>query len=84
MRLARRLWAPHAVQVHRRPVRAVNFDGLGERLCTASEDGTAKVFEVNSGKLLKERKKMRCYTIYYIRYTIYCTLLYYYIILLYY
>ena len=54
MRLARRLWASHGVQLHRRPVRAVNFDGRGARLCTASEDGTAKVFEVDTGKLLKE------------------------------
>ncbi|CAK9057619.1 unnamed protein product [Durusdinium trenchii] len=42
------------VQVHRRPVRSVNFAPDGQRLCTASEDGTAKVFDLSTGKLLKE------------------------------
>lgn len=40
--------------MHRRPVRAVNFNSEGSQLCTASEDGTAKVFDLSTGKVLKE------------------------------
>ena len=35
-------------------VRAVNFKADGSQLCTASEDGTAKVFDLSTGKVLKE------------------------------
>ncbi|CAE7316113.1 rplP [Symbiodinium pilosum] len=40
--------------LHKRPVRSVNFSCDGQLLCTSSEDGTARVYELETGRMVKE------------------------------
>ncbi|CAE7940000.1 HET-E1 [Symbiodinium sp. KB8] len=40
--------------LHKRPVRSVNFSSGGQLLCTSSEDGTARVYELETGRMVKE------------------------------
>ncbi|CAE7431628.1 HET-E1 [Symbiodinium natans] len=40
--------------LHKRPVRSVNFSSSGQLLCTSSEDGTARVYELETGRMVKE------------------------------
>eukprot|EP00439_Symbiodinium_sp_Y106_P036086 s5671_g4.t1 len=38
--------------LHKRPVRSVNFSSGGQLLCTSSEDGTARVYELETGRMV--------------------------------